>query len=115
MEEGANIIYANPMPPSHFNPNVPSALDRITLKMLAKKPEERYQSAGELILDLRKTHDQFSEKEFGHVSVTGQLSNDLDIGISKVLEKKPRRFSVFSTSFFNRACSRMGQALSFFV
>jgi serine/threonine protein kinase/lipopolysaccharide biosynthesis regulator YciM len=53
IEIGAQILHVNPPPPSTFNPRVPKELDRITLKALAKKPEARYQSAAEMIEDLR--------------------------------------------------------------
>lgn len=47
------VVRDDPPPPSRFNPAVPPELDRITLKALAKKPQERYQTAEELIEDLR--------------------------------------------------------------
>src|SRR4029078_2755733 len=52
LEIGAQIIHVTPQPPSHFNRNVPQELDRITMKALQKKVEERYQSAEELQEDL---------------------------------------------------------------
>ena len=53
IEIGAQIIHVNPPPPSTFNPRVPKELDRITMKALAKRPEGRYQSAQEMVEDLR--------------------------------------------------------------
>ncbi len=53
LEIGAQIIHVTPPPPSQINPQVPPSLDRITLKALEKKVETRYQSAGELLRDLR--------------------------------------------------------------
>lgn len=53
IEIGAQVIHVHPQPPSVFNPHVPKELDRITMKALAKKPGERYQSAEEMALDLR--------------------------------------------------------------
>ena len=53
LEIGAQIIHVTPPPPSKINPHVPPALDRITLKALEKKVEERYQSAAELLEDLQ--------------------------------------------------------------
>jgi serine/threonine protein kinase/regulator of sirC expression with transglutaminase-like and TPR domain len=48
----AKVIRDNPPRPSSINPAVPLQLDRITLKALAKKTSERYQSADELVADL---------------------------------------------------------------
>ncbi|HYK20798.1 MAG TPA: tetratricopeptide repeat protein [Pyrinomonadaceae bacterium] len=53
LEIGAQIIHVTPPPPSKINPHVPPALDRITLKALEKKVEDRYQSAAELVKDLQ--------------------------------------------------------------
>jgi serine/threonine protein kinase/tetratricopeptide (TPR) repeat protein len=53
IEIGAQIIHVDPPPPSAFNPRVPRELDRITMKALAKRPEARYQTAEEMIEDLR--------------------------------------------------------------
>ena len=43
----------NPPPPSNFSPGIPSTLDSIVLKALAKRSRARYQSAAELLEDLR--------------------------------------------------------------
>lgn len=40
--------------PSVYNPEVPQSLERIILKCMEKRPEQRYASASELIMDLRK-------------------------------------------------------------
>src|SRR6266545_2179097 len=53
IEIGAQIIHFNPPPPSSINHRVSTELDRITLKALAKKPESRYQSADEMVAQLR--------------------------------------------------------------
>ena len=50
MYQTLNLV---PPPPSTFNPVVPSMLDLIIAKMLAKAPEDRYPSARELVADLR--------------------------------------------------------------
>lgn len=39
-------------PPSVFNPSIPPALEQIVMKAMAKDPEERYQSAAEMLADL---------------------------------------------------------------
>lgn len=44
----AQILTANPIPPSKLNPTLPPALDRIIARCLAKNPDERYQSGNDL-------------------------------------------------------------------
>ena len=44
----AQILTANPIPPSKCNPGVPAAFDRIIARCLAKNPNERYQSGNDL-------------------------------------------------------------------
>lgn len=48
----AKVIRDDPPPPSQFNKDISAELDRITLKALAKKSDERYQTARDLIADL---------------------------------------------------------------
>jgi serine/threonine protein kinase len=45
-------VHSEPRPPSALNPMVPAELDRIVLKALRKKPEERYASAAEFRVEL---------------------------------------------------------------
>lgn len=44
--------YERPTPPSRIEPGVPEELERIVLRCLEKKPQDRYQSIGELAVDL---------------------------------------------------------------
>ncbi|MBI2570328.1 MAG: protein kinase [Candidatus Schekmanbacteria bacterium] len=47
------IVERDPPPPSTFNPNIPARLERAIMRLLRKDPIERYQSALELLDDLR--------------------------------------------------------------
>jgi Ca-activated chloride channel family protein len=47
------VLTPAPKPPRQINRSVPATLDAICLKALASKPDERYQSAGELAAVLR--------------------------------------------------------------
>jgi eukaryotic-like serine/threonine-protein kinase len=49
----SRILHAHPEPIARLNYESPPELDRIVRKCLAKSPNERYQSARELLLDLR--------------------------------------------------------------
>jgi tRNA A-37 threonylcarbamoyl transferase component Bud32 len=48
------VVQTEPMPPAQLNPALPEGLDRIVLRCLAKKPDDRYSSAGALADDLEK-------------------------------------------------------------
>jgi serine/threonine protein kinase/tetratricopeptide (TPR) repeat protein len=49
-----SILNREPVPPMRLNPDVPPKLEDIVLKCLAKRPENRYQSAREIGVDLRR-------------------------------------------------------------
>ncbi len=48
-----SVLFAEPDPLTAVRSDVPMELERITFKCLAKQPEERYQSATDLLVDLR--------------------------------------------------------------
>ncbi len=49
----ASILKEDPRPVSQFVPTTPAALDRVVKSCLAKDPDERWQSAGDLARELR--------------------------------------------------------------
>jgi len=51
------ILENEPVSPRTLSPVMPKDLETICLKCLAKKPEQRYQTAGELAADLRRFLD----------------------------------------------------------
>src|ERR1044072_1948279 len=68
-EIGVQVINIDPPVPSSINPRVPPELDRITMKALAKKPEDRYQTAEEMQKALR---DWRTSRWNGHDEVRTQ-------------------------------------------
>lgn len=54
VEVCAKVVRDETPPPSQFNANVPPELDRLTLKALAKKADDRFQTIEELLSDLRQ-------------------------------------------------------------
>lgn len=61
IEIAANVIHVEPQPPSTVNPELPSELNSVILKALAKKPEKRYQSSDDLIAALRSVRNALEE------------------------------------------------------
>ncbi len=49
-----------PRPPREKNPAVPEALDAVAMKLLQKKPEDRYLGAAELVADLQRVGEGLS-------------------------------------------------------
>jgi tRNA A-37 threonylcarbamoyl transferase component Bud32 len=47
------VVHVEPIPARQMNPALPEAVERIVSRCLAKSPEQRYQSCGELAEDLR--------------------------------------------------------------
>jgi serine/threonine protein kinase/tetratricopeptide (TPR) repeat protein len=76
IEISAETLHVNPPPPSRFNALVSGELDRITLKALAKKPDDRYQSADELLTDLRESQS-IPPRQAGVRSQTVQIEGEL--------------------------------------
>jgi beta-lactam-binding protein with PASTA domain/class 3 adenylate cyclase/tRNA A-37 threonylcarbamoyl transferase component Bud32 len=47
-------VSGRPLPPKDVNPEVPEGLDAVATRLLARDPEDRYQDADELIVDLER-------------------------------------------------------------
>jgi TolB-like protein/tetratricopeptide (TPR) repeat protein len=52
-ECAVRVLQSNPAPPSTLNPAVPAGLDLIVTRALAKRPDDRYQSAATMAAELR--------------------------------------------------------------
>jgi len=48
------ILSSSPVPPASIGPEIPAEWDAVILKLLAKRPSDRYAEAGDLLEDLRR-------------------------------------------------------------
>jgi len=68
------ILNEEPAPPSTINPRVPPVFDRIVSRALAKRPEDRYQTAREFARDLRN-QDAVLPQAGRHPAVSNKPAN----------------------------------------
>jgi eukaryotic-like serine/threonine-protein kinase len=68
LESISSIMKDEPQPISQFLPEVPPEIERIVNKTLRKEPKERYQTAKDLLIDLKSAkHDLELHDSFGRV------------------------------------------------
>ena len=77
----AAVLTAEPLRVSEFNPQVPQEFERIISKTLSKDREERYQTAKDLLVDLRllkKQIDVETELKRSSASQNARGTSDRD-------------------------------------
>jgi tetratricopeptide (TPR) repeat protein/predicted Ser/Thr protein kinase len=95
---GAQVIHVTPPLPSTINNRIPRELDRITMKAIEKKVEARYQSADELIADLKKVLPTLQADGYRHVRATDSVL-------------KPRTYSASALTTITETLRRPGPSL----
>jgi eukaryotic-like serine/threonine-protein kinase len=63
-----SLLHETPTSPTHLNPDVPIALERIMCKLLEKDREMRCQSAGDLLADLTQLKQELSSGHAAEIS-----------------------------------------------
>ena len=94
------IVNVDAEPVSILKPDLPTDLDAILLECLAKDPDERYQSAKEIVKDLRKLKRESSKTTASRVLAVRQ--SQINSGIrpqtavfETMQEKKPFSFNIW--------------------
>ena len=94
IEISSKVLQVEPRKPSHLNPGIPRGLEQIILKAMAKDADARYQSATEMIEDLRRLRSSLSSVTavFPSSSVTRESSGITTAaartGVRKILGSK---------------------------
>lgn len=87
-DDALELIHAHiarqPTPPRQHRPELPATLEDIVLRLLAKSPEERYQTAAGLLADLERAHSELASA--GQVTPFALGQHDYD-GTLRVPEK----------------------------
>ena len=101
------IIEKDPVPLTQFKKrNAPAELQRIVLKALAKSPDERYQTAKDMVIDLRSLKKRLDvEAEIDRTSTPGMARPTI---VSEGEEEcgRPRRSSARDRDGCNGDCDR---------
>ncbi|PTL78247.1 AAA family ATPase [Vitiosangium sp. GDMCC 1.1324] len=82
-----------PLPPALANPKVPSLLSDLVLKLLAKMPEERYQSADSLLADLQEAQKRKQASGVIEAFELGQLDAARQLPIPERLYGRERELA----------------------
>ena len=88
----AAILKTEAAPPTNFNQEIPGELERIISKTLAKDRGERYQTANDLLIDLRRLKQQL-EVQAGIERATppGKIQNER---ATRILAARPRSIAL---------------------
>jgi serine/threonine protein kinase/formylglycine-generating enzyme required for sulfatase activity len=96
-EAVAKHVYETPPAPRQVNPGLLPALEEILLKALAKSPDERFATPGELAQALRRITSQVSQEDLTRASPTkGDLSLVTEMESAKA-ERGPSILDEFPT------------------
>jgi Tol biopolymer transport system component len=70
----AEVLRGEPRDPKAINPQLPAELPRIISKAMDKTPADRYQSAAELMVDLRRLKKQLALSSSGSIDMPPQIT-----------------------------------------
>ncbi|MFW6295984.1 MAG: ATP-binding protein, partial [Halothece sp.] len=93
-----NTLAKEPLYPHQVNPDIPETLSHLIAKLLAKKPENRYQSARGLKADLEKCLKQW--QEIGEIQpfTLGQNDSPETLKIPPKIYNREEEFSILAKS-----------------
>lgn len=91
LEVIGQILHVDPRPPSALNHDAQAEVDRITLKALAKLPAARYQSAEEMLSDLRHARERQGASSESQTQTLPRHDRTIRPGASQTIRDALRR------------------------
>jgi serine/threonine-protein kinase len=99
-------LNAAPRPLENIRADVPSGLARVVHRLLAKKPEHRYQGAHELLADLRRLAGEAAAEGWGDGAEHWSLANVLAADAPSQSAAELKRLMTVSTKLDERTSNR---------
>jgi serine/threonine-protein kinase len=106
----AAILRSEPAPPSNFNQEIPAELDRIVSKTLVKDCEERYQTAKDLLVDLRRLNKQIEAQ--AKIERTTPPTESAGENATQILAARPTSSAAYVVERIRKHKSGLAIALS---
>lgn len=104
------------LPPSHFQPPIPQALDEVILRCLAANPNERYQDGSELLEALKAVRDPSLERMSGkpRISEKGESLSRSQTKEGDTMEN-PSKDALPNEEFWTRSQAEKAQEILHFI
>jgi serine/threonine-protein kinase len=85
-------LQADAKKPTELNPDIPPALEEITMKAMKKNPAERYSSASEMLADFKMFRDNPNVRFNYEFFTDNQPTRHIDVGeVKAALNKKEKK------------------------
>ena len=99
-----SLFHREVRPPRQLQSSVPRELERICLKMLARRATMRYSTAGDLVQDIEHFLQNFDSQESGASSAAGDqnVSQDTETAESTIVPRGLRSYGRHDSDFFCR-------------
>lgn len=110
----AELVYSHvavrPLPVHHINRQIPSMISSVISKLMAKMPEDRYQSVSGILHDLVKCRDAIDKKSSNFFFEPGQMDIPSKFEIPKKLYGREAEIEQL-TSSFEKVCRGVSEVV----
>ena len=97
-------ITQSPEPPHQVDASIPQVISQIIMRLLAKYPEQRYQSASGLLADLKQCHEALKMEDAIHPFAIGLQDVPAQFHIPQLLVGRTKEIEQLFDSFEQSTC-----------